>query len=315
MIYIANDLHGVSHLISGVVAAISKMGEGDILIINGDGAGARGPIMNNVVKLYYEVRRGETEAKDLFSAVGEIIGEEPDIPQQWIYHSAHAGIFRKLLSDKYPKFEACMHEELNAVISDTVSRISEAASAKGVKVIYSPGNGEIVTDDFIIDDISVEKTVAPDERYYTKLAHEGFFSSRDVEYIPYAKLLPDNTLIIGANLLDLSYKEAVSKLRECGILDSKTITNVIVHYPPAIAPIGGSFSFWSPNNSDAERIGALGEILKTLSLDAKRSTVFFGHIHLGAKDTRMDILPSSMGFSLPGYRAIWVKPGSVIPMN
>ena len=315
MIYVANDLHGVNHLISDVMVSISGMNKDDILVINGDGAGARGPIMNNVVKLYYEVRRGETEAKVLFSAIGDIIGKTPDIPQQWIYHSAHAGIFRKLLSDKYPEFAACMRKELDSVIRKTLSYISRAASEKGVKVLYLPGNGEIVTDDFIIDDIAVETTVTPDERYYTKLANEGFFSEYDVEYIPYGKILSDDTVVIGANLLDLCYEDALEKLREGGVFDLETISNIIVHYPPVIAPIGKSFSFWTPNNSDIERITMLCEILGRLPLEASRSTVYFGHIHLGTRDERMDALPSSMGFNLPDYRAVWVKPGSVVPVK
>ena len=310
MVYIANDLHGVDALISNVVAEISKMNEGDILIINGDGAGARGPIMNNVVRLYYEVRRGEINKEALFDAVKDIIGEEPDIPQDWIYYSAHAGIFRKLLSDKYPKFAQCMREELNSVIEETLSQLSEAASKQGVKVIYSPGNGEIVPDDFIIDDIAVEKTVTPDERYYAKLARSGFFEKYDIEYVPYAKALSNDSLVIGANLLDLSYADAIAKLVELGI--ALPVTNVIVHYPPTIAPIGRSFSFWSPNRSDIERIGALEKILQAVLDDDKNANIFFGHIHLGAKDERMNSLPSSMGFSLPNYRATWVKPGSVI---
>ena len=137
MVYTTNDLHGVDTLISSVVAEISKMHEGDTLIINGDGAGARGPIMNNVVKLYYEVRRGETEASALLLAISKIIGEEPNIPQDWIYCSAHAGIFRKLLSDKYPKFAQCMRKELNAVIEETLSQISEAAAKRGPETAKS----------------------------------------------------------------------------------------------------------------------------------------------------------------------------------
>ena len=82
--YIVNDLHGNYDLIQQTVDAIMNMAKGDMLIINGDGAGARGPRMNRIVKIFYEVRRGETDISELLSALSGIIGEIPDIPKKVI---------------------------------------------------------------------------------------------------------------------------------------------------------------------------------------------------------------------------------------
>ena len=60
MIYVVNDMHGNKRLVDGVVSQMQGLHPDDTLIINGDGAGARGPIMNNLVKIFYEVRRKET---------------------------------------------------------------------------------------------------------------------------------------------------------------------------------------------------------------------------------------------------------------
>lgn len=316
MIYVVNDLHGAKNLVAKTVDAIDGMKDGDILVINGDGAGARGPIMNSIVKIFYEVVRGESDVEQLNDAIAGIIGEFPEIPEEWIFKSVHAGVFRKLVADKYPAFAKCMREELAAVITDTLQPISEAAKAKGVKVIYAPGNGETVPDDFIVDDITVEHAVAPEERYYSKLAKEGFFEKLGIEYVLYAKAISDDVVVLSSNLLDLPFSEMVKVLREQGLFATECETEfstVIAHYPPVIAPIGKAFSFWEPNWTDAQRIKALDHVLFFLSTTDPFVKVYFGHIHLGPKDPRMDNYPSSMGFALPvGLQATWVKPGTVL---
>ena len=308
--YVVNDLHGAPALIDKTVRAIKELKFDDVLIINGDGAGSRGPIMNRIVKIYYEVRRGETEMKVLLDSIAEVIGETPIIPQEWVYETVHAGIFRKLLAERYAAFAKCAKKELQEVIEQTLIPLSQAAIDAGVKIIYLPGNGEIVTDDFTTEDIKVEHTVHPTNRFYQKIAREGFFSRFDVTYVPYIKRMTGGTVLIGTNMLDLDESSVYYHLESHGLLDT-TVSKVIVHYPPAIAPIGGAFSFWSPNKTDIQRADALERILNRLTLD-ENAVIYFGHIHLGANDSRMNPYPETMGFRVKGRRCVWVKPGTVI---
>ena len=314
MIYVVNDLHGAPNLLMKTINSISNMMAGDSLIINGDGAGARGPIMNNIVKIFYEVRRGESDVSRLKHEIKSIIGEYPEIPNEWIFNSVHAGMFRKLMAARYPDFRDCMHNELNRVIEDTLTQISAAAAARSVKVYYAPGNGETVPDDLLTDDIAVEHAVAPQYRFYQKLAKDGLFKKYNIEYVEYAEVLPSGVLVLSSNLLDLPEVEAMRILRDQHILEKEHF-KVIVHYPPTIAPIGKAFTFWNPNRSDSQRIEALGIILSRLRMPLQVKRLYFGHIHLGANDQRMEAYPSTMGFMFPGgWIATWVKPGEVLPV-
>lgn len=308
MIYVVNDLHGAPQLIEKTVEAIKELNNGESLIINGDGAGARGPIMNKIVKIYYEVRRGESPVSTLLDAIEEIIGEKPGIPQAWIYEAVHAGLFRKLMAERYPRFAECMRKELKDVIEETLNPITKAACEQGVQIIYLPGNGEIVPDDFITDDITTERTVEPRLRYYRQLDRSGYFAELGVSYVQHARKYGEVALI-STNLLDMSHEEIITALAAEDMLYSH-FSKVVVHYPPAVAPIGGMFDFWTPNKTDIQRINTLNWILSTLMLE-KDVEIFFGHIHLGANDARMEPFPSLMTFDVDKMHCTWVKPGVV----
>lgn len=309
--YVVNDLHGAPALIGKTVEAIGNLEPGETLVINGDGAGARGPIMNKVVKIFYEVRRGETDARALQDTVGEIIGKTPEIPQEWVYETVHAGLFRKLMAERYERFASCMQKELKEVIDETLQPLAEAADKRNVRIVYLPGNGEIVPDDFSTDDITTECAVHPKDRFYYKLAREGYFEQRfGVRYVPYTAALSSGNALISTNLLDLDDKSIHYQLESHGLLDM-AYSKVIVHYPPAIAPIGGAFNFWTPNKSDVRRIEVLNKVLSQIKL-TNDVVICFGHIHLGANDSRMNPYPDIMGFRVNDRRCAWVKPGTVI---
>ncbi|MBQ3474392.1 hypothetical protein IJH24_03140 [Candidatus Saccharibacteria bacterium] len=310
MFYVINDLHGAKKLIEKAVEGIKHLDLGDVLIINGDGAGARGPIMNNLVKIFYEVRRGETEERKLLEAIEKIIDEEPVIPKEWIYDAVHAGLFRKLMADKYEKFARCLRKELYEVLEETLEPLSDAARERGVQILYLPGNGEITPEDFSTEDYTTEIAVPPEKRFYQCIAKDGYFERFGIEYVPYATKLSNGSALISTNMLDLDERQAVETLCRQGLLDG-TLKEVIVHYPPAIAPIGGAFSFWVPNKMDIKRSDALKNILDILPLE-EAAQIYFGHIHLGANDQRMDLYPSSMSFIVTGYQCTWVKPGTVL---
>lgn len=311
MLYIVNDLHGAKKLIDQTLAAMDKMNPRDTLIINGDGAGARGPIMNQIVKVFYEVRRGETNISVLYEEIEKVIHEKPQIPRAWIYDSVHAGVFRKLMANRYQLFDACMKQESKDVLEETLRPLAEKATKCGIRIIYLPGNGEIVPDDFIVDDITTEQTVEPEQRFYQKLAREGYFDQFEVEYVEYHRFLPDGVLLLSTHLLDMDDDELEEYCRNMGIY-KRSYSKVLVHYPPEIAPVGGAFDFWTPNKSDVQRSETLGRVLAKLSL-SDDALVYFGHIHLGANDARMDRYPSSMTFLTNGFSGcVWVKPGTVI---
>ena len=102
--------------------------------------------------------------------------------------------------------------------------------------------------------------------------------------------------------------------------ENVAVAKVIVHYPPMMAPLGNSFQFWNRGEVDVRRINALGEILGWLRL-CHGAELYFGHIHLGAGDQRMDQYPPFMGWNKTIYsedndpvtiKCIWVKPGEII---
>ena len=310
MNYVVNDLHGAANLIKLTLGAMDEMERGSTLIINGDGAGARGPVMNKIVKIFYEVRRGETDESVLRDTIEKEIGIPcVDIPSAWIYRSVHAGVFRKLMAERYPEtFGRVMRLEAKQVLLDTLVPLSRKAKERGIKLVYLPGNGEIVPDDFDVSDITTEKTVAPEERYYQKLYKDGTFGQFDVTYMPYIDLLDEDTLLISTHFLDLSYDEMEMFFRRLDLHNSK-ISKVVVHYPPNVAPMGRAFEFWTPNKTDLERIDAVLHILDELDVSSL-ALVYFGHIHLDANDERMDKYPAVMTFRTAAFNYCnWVKPG------
>ena len=247
MLYVVNDLHGAKKLIDATTQAISRMRPGDRLVVNGDGAGAHGPIMDQIVR----------------------------------------------------------------VLDETLRPLAEAADKQGVKLFYVPGDGGIVPDYYLVEDTGVERTINPDMRFYQKLAYDGYFDALGVEYVPYVKALPNGVLLLSTHLLDLDEAQIDSLFKSTGIYGI-WYSKVLVHYPPAIAPVGGAFYFWTPNKSDISRCKMLGKILPKLQL-TDDAMVYFGHIHLDVNDTRMDRYPSSMTFLTHGFGGCtWVKPGAVV---
>ena len=131
-----------------------------------------------------------------------------------------------------------------------------------------------------------------------------------MRYVPYAAALSGGFALISTHLLDLDEESIHYQLESHGLLDM-AYSKVLVHYPPAIAPIGGAFSFWTPNKSDIQRIDMLNNILEQIKL-TNDVVICFGHIHLGANDSRMNPYPDILGFRVKNRRSVWVKPGTVI---
>ncbi len=310
MLYVVNDLHGAKNLVDQTLDEMDLLNPGSVLIINGDGAGARGPIMNQIVKVFYEVRRGETDMDALESTIKDAIGVWPWIEPQLVYQSVHAGVFRKVMASRFTAFENLMRKETKEVLDVTLKPLSAKAQDKGIRLVYLAGNGEIVPDDFVVDDITVETTVWPEDRFYQKLHRDGFFAQYGVEYVPYATVI-DDTLLISTNLLDMPYSNQESIIEDV-MRGQKNIANVVVHYPPAVAPIGRAFEFWNPNMSDLKRTESLATMLDMADVSSL-AKIFFGHIHLGPNDERMKQYPRVMGFRTNNFDyCYWVKPGCIV---
>lgn len=306
MIYVVNDMHGNKRIVNGVVSQMQGLHPDDTLIINGDGAGARGPIMNNLVKIFYEVRRKETPKQALLSAIQDIIGEKPKIPDSWIYETVHAGLFRKLMAEKYKAFNGVMEKEIFEALEVTIRPISEVARQRGARVVYLPGNGEIAPTDFSTEDFTKEVTVAPEQRLFNRIARGGYFEQFGIEYIFYATAI-DDALLLSTHLLDLDPDAALEQLKAAEALN-RTFRKVIVHYPLEIEEPRQYFNFWTPCKTDIQRSRAIQDIVKRLSL--QKSEVYFGHIHLGGDDPRMNLYPLVKRFNTSN--STWVKPGIII---
>ena len=325
-IFLFNDSHGNPKMVEKVVGLIDDMWPGDIVIANGDIAGSRGPKMNELARIYYNVRRAEKDESVLHEAVRKLTGEQICIPHEWIYDATHFGMFRALLAERNTKFRELIDSEITCAIDETLTPLGAAAKKRGVTIYYLPGNGELVPFDVDTSDIKVERTVDPDDFYYNKLARAGRFASDGIQFVPGAKLLPrysGNILLLSTYLLDKDRKDIAMALGSVGAFGRERveISKVVVHYPPMIAPLGKSFPFWKYGEVDERRIGALGNILGRLKL-RDGAKIFFGHIHLGATDQKMDFYPQFMGWNKTicldpsrlsvTAKCIWVKPGEIV---
>lgn len=310
--YIINDLHGNPGLVEKAVNGIKAMTKKDVVMLNGDIAGARGPVQTEVAKQYYEVRRGERAYGSFLEILEDIVGERVTFPKEWVYNSVHAGMFRALMSARFDAYKKNVEKELREVIADTMIPLAEAAKEVGVKLIYLAGNGEIVPSDLSIRDITFEQALPPEERFYQKLDKEGYFKKIGVEYVPYVYNLHNEVALISTNLLDLDTDVAIKTMKKAGLIGAELKT-VIVHYPPMIDPIEERFKFWKPNIVDVFRADALNMILNSLRF--QNGMIFFGHIHLPATDERMEKYPAIIRFGYGSNDAIWVKPGEVVEVK
>ena len=312
-IFLVNDLHGHPALIEKAISAISSMQKGDKLIINGDGAGARGPKMNEIVRVFYKVKRGEVDFEELVATINAAIDDDVKFPKDWAFDALHAGLFRKVLADHSPKFRRLMEDEILGVIKDTLQPLSQAAQDK-VKIIYLPGNGELVPDDFCSGNIDVEELVQPERRFYQRLANQGYFDQYRIAYVPYFTFGQLNRIaLFSINLLDMSAGEAVAKLWKSENFRAEKPSAIVVHYPPSVSPVGAAFPFWTPNRMDRKRAETLSRILDAFSISG--IPIYFGHIHLGPNDPAMVPYPQTMSFDICGNSCVWVKPGEVIKIG
>ena len=325
--YVLNDFHGNSKLTEDAIRLIREIVKpGDVIIANGDIAGSRGPLMNNLADIYYRVIRSEIDESALYEEVWRLVGERISIPREWVREAAHFGIFRALLAERNAKFRELVSSEIVNAINETLAPLGAAAKECGATIYYLSGNGELVPFDFdTSNDISVEKTISPEGYYYNKLARAGHFDSFGIQFVPGAKLLPHPdgyVLLLSTYLLDKDESSIKMELESVGAFgrEKVEIAKVIVHYPPMVAPLGASFGFWKCKEVDKRRIEALDNMLGLLQLRSG-AELYFGHIHLGAGDQRMNQYPPFMGWNKTvgpkgcaqvTIKCIWVKPGEMI---
>ena len=326
MIYVLNDFHGNGKLTEDAIRLMREIVKpGDVIIANGDVAGSRGPLMNNLARTFYEVRRMRADELTLHKEVWRLTGEHFVIPDEWVYKTTHFGMFRALLAKRSEKFGEMICLEVDAAIDETLIPLGEVAMECGASFFCLPGNGEMVPFDLDTANINVERTIDSEDFFYVREANAGRFASAGIQFVPGAKLLhhPDgNVLLLSTYLLDKDESSIKMELESVGVFgrESVAVAKVIVHYPPMMAPLGNSFQFWNRGEVDVRRINALGEILGWLRL-CHGAELYFGHIHLGAGDQRMDQYPPFMGWNKTIYsedndpvtiKCIWVKPGAMV---
>lgn len=326
-IYVLNDFHGNSKLTEDAIRLIRELVKpGDVIIANGDIAGSRGPLMNNLADIYYRVIRSEIDESALYEEVWRLVGERISIPREWVREAAHFGIFRALLAERNAKFRELVSSEIVYAINETLAPLGAAVKECGATIYYLSGNGELVPFDFdTSNDITVEKTISPEDYYYNKLARAGYFDSFGIQFVPGAKLLPHPdgyVLLLSTYLLDKDESSIKMELESVGAFghEKVEIAKVIVHYPPMIAPLVDSFPFWKYGEVDVRRIEKLDNTLGLLQLRSG-AEIYFGHIHLRAGDRRMDQYDPLMewnktvgpkGCAQVGVKCIWVKPGAMV---
>ncbi len=171
MIKIINDIHGNRELLKEILN--ERIAPGDIVVANGDIAGSRGPIAAEVVRLFYEVERGETAKAELDDFVSEVLDKKVALSDDIVYRAIHSGTFQKYLADKYPAFRQLIVDETKANLG-IIEEICAYTTPKGGEVEIVPGNGEMSALDFDVSKgVDKEVTVSPLERVYNQLALRG----------------------------------------------------------------------------------------------------------------------------------------------
>ena len=83
MVKIINDVHANEKLLEELWE--TDFQPGDILVLNGDIAGSRGPRLNEIVRVYYEVRRGESDNKSLETIIGSIVSRNLTLSDELVF--------------------------------------------------------------------------------------------------------------------------------------------------------------------------------------------------------------------------------------
>lgn len=301
LLKVFNDIHADPDLTKRILSL--KVSEGDIIVANGDFVGSRGPIANQIVKVYYEVKRGEASKYELEKLFSALIGVPVFIEDDLIFHSVHSGTFLAEMCRRYDKFQAIIEDETLHNLAE-LDRVSKRIEEQGGRLVYLPGNCEISFCDYdITNGVNCEKTLPPKERLFNRLNKEGAFSN--TEYVNEPKIIGENTLLIPLDFLD----EWITK--KTVIPYAEKATNLIVHYPPLNQYIAECFHMlfgYTLNAMDKLRMNAVSEIIDCLP---NLKIVVFGHIHPGITKESTEKLPMSVIFREKDCQLIWNSPGNV----
>ena len=304
MVKIINDIHANEKLLEELWE--TDFQPGDILVLNGDISGSRGPRLSEVVKVYYEVRRGESDKKVLETIVGLIVSRDLGLSDELVFKSIHSGTFQKALADKYKSFRNVIEKELRQNLS-ILEKICEYVIPLGVEVFYLSGNGEITALDFdVTGGVDKEVTVSPLERHYNQLALRGVFGEMGLFYANYPRLINEDTLVLPIDYVDIWLSENAQS-----VFDVKRVRKVITHYPPydeTMLRVFENVMNYEENSLGQARMKAVREILDKCP---NLKMVIFGHVHRGTSKEEVAKLPLSMEFEMKQYRCIWNRPGHV----
>ncbi len=307
MFKVFNDVHADPDLMKRIASL--KVNPGDILVANGDFLGSRGPITNEIVKIFYEVKRGETTKYELQRIFSTVLGKTVFIEESLITKAIHSGTFLAEMCRRHSKFKVIVEDEVRQNLVD-LDRISGKVRAQGGTLIYLPGNCEITISDFDVrNGVNGEKVLPPKERFFNQLAAENAFSSHGTEYVNQPRLIGESTLLVPIDFID-EWVEGAKTLSQV-----ESITSLIVHYPPYSPNVISCFNKlfgYEPNIMDNLRMYAVSEIIDELP---NLELIVFGHIHPGISQEAIEKLPTSVIFREKGCRLVWNCPGNVFAFN
>lgn len=317
MIYVCNDLHGNGRLLSEVTRFVDQyLQADDTLLINGDLAGARGPILDDVVSNYYKARMGQISCSKMREVLHRHFGDiDFDCSDSLILDTLDSGVFCKILADHSPKVMEVVKREQYQQEQLAHSAILNAVQAKGASALLLRGNGEVTILDHLVSHITAEDYSVPPQY---KPAEEPDLSGNKVPQINNLQGVghPDRLiLLIGHETLK---DEQSIELARAAVKDHP-IYRIAVHYPPAITTEvqnGLGFDF-QVNRLSQEKMDNLTKLLSQLNLSSD-CQLFYGHYHpavgeisnLGLKDFFTAPIPVGQRQLL----CTWVRPGAVCPI-
>ena len=297
---VCNDIHSADFLLGEVLCGLQNLSSGDCLIINGDLA-SRGMITNPIVALYYKVKRDEADIMELIELLHKY--DESIILGDLVEESIHSGTFLSELAYQSHPFKQIMEDEIQYNLK-FMKIIGCFANLRGVTVYYLPGNGEVFPLDYDTSEgVDKELLVPEDQRVINRLQRSGVFGEYHVKYIDFPLIIRHRLALLPLNVIDSDDCLDVSES------DSRHVTHVVVHYPPAADSMTEFFNRifgYRPNALENHRRNVVSHRLNRFD---NANHIYCGHIHTGADEQRSMALPVSATFEVDGRTVHWVKPG------
>ena len=307
MLYVVNDIHGNLLVSKKVADFILDSFHGDSLIINGDFAGARGPVLSELAKYYYAANNKVCSCHDVREVLKKHFRTRIECPDELIFKTADSGVFMKVLADQYPEvMDLVVREELEQIENRAIQNILKALAKTWSKAILVCGNGEILITDHIVDHTNYStapKYQAKDYSLYSKKVN--------LDYVSGVKFFDQSTLMIGIDALEQP-EQAIQQLCR----SKNQVSRIFCHYPPAMPEkVKNKFSFnFKVNRVSARRMANLAKIIQASNVK-NRCSLFYGHYHPAISSPEhaasSDSISATMQIGSKSLETFWIKPGVI----